>query len=518
MRNKGFGILEVIWVVAIISTVVAFYQMFYTRQQVITKAKNMAQLTQFYAKTYGRYLDDMQESTLYSMTNATNCARINPFDTNNSDYYILGSQDLTNQNFAKVLDRNKQTEQLSCQKLNGNYWSDAVLGMNDYKQVPCVALKRLSNNKLQAFLYWANNSGSVKVPTSVARASVLYMDGAGAYIESGVSKGSPNWSISASDEVFNSRYSSCTGVIGTNSIVFDMSGYIPSNNKIGRSFKLGREKDFDHDPNSTQNKNTAQSNVYMAGNKIILDEQNTIQAKDDQVVFSGRVVNTAPMAIEAVDSYTPCDASEVGTVKRQKDLDLRQYGAMQVGNEICTAMPVVCGIHQAGSGNCYIPTKTNTVRYSDLGHTGKLGTTAKCPDLLPVLRSATVWQLDAGSHPTQTLITTQAGGFNIVRGLTAVADNKASCKKWQFTVTGNPGMCMTDAAFKDSVRNCSTGDNYSGKYCSKKGQNNGQTFNLICDGKSTNGGARNWQCVQQGDSSAFIETMICSSKYYVEQQ
>lgn len=502
--------------VAIISTVVAGYQVFYTRQQVITKAKNMAQLTQFYAKTYAKYLDDMQESTLYSMTNATNCARINPFEANNSNYYTIGSQDLINPSFAKVI-KSDNTGQLACQKLSNNYWNDTIIGMNDYKQVPCVALKRLSNNSLQAILYWANSSGSRNVPTSVARASVLYMDGAGVYIESGVSKGSPNWSISTSDTILNSQHSSCQGVIGNNSIVFDMSGYIPSNNKIGRSFKIGREKDFDHNPNTIQNKNTAQTNVYMNENKIILDNQNTIQVQDDQMVFSGRVLNAAPMPVEAVDSYTPCDVSEIGTIKRQKDLDLKQYGAMQIGNEVCTAMPVVCGIYQAGSQNCYIPTKNNTVRYSDLEHTGKLGQTAKCPDLLPVLRSATVWQPDADSHPTQSITTTQSGGFNIARGLTAIADKEVNCKKWEFTVSGNPGICMTDSAFNDSVRSCYRGDNYSGKYCSKKGQNNGKSFSLTCDGQSTNGGARNWQCVQKGDNNAFIETMVCSSKYNIDQ-
>lgn len=518
MRNKGFGIIEVIWIVTIMSMVAVMMQMFYTRAHVVRKAKDLAELTQFYAKIYGHYLDDMQESTLYAMTDATHCARINPFVANNSDYYNLGEKDLTNPRFAKItgLDDRKIRQ---CQALGGNYWNDTMTGLNDFKQVPCVAVKRNeTTGKLQTLLYWANTPDSTKIPKDIIKASIIYTDGAGVYIESGISKGSPNFSVTSSDPIFHAQASSCSGIIGEGSLVFDMSGYVPSNNRLSKSHKLSREKDWDHDPNTPENKNTAQTNIYMNGNSIILDDNVSLKVTSAGVTSDAGLALPSIMPLESVDSYTPCNAEELGNTKKQKDENLRQYGAMQFGSEVCTYAPVICGVYRQGVNYCYIPTKNNTVRYTDLQHTGKLGQTALCPDLLPVLRSATVWQAKAGSNPTQQLRYTQVGGYNIVRGLKAVADKQTSCATWQFNVLGPRDGYNTCSGSSAKTYTCTAGKSYTNKYCRKNTSFfRPENFTNPCDGKSTIADAYNWKCVQDGSNDAYIETMVCSSKYYVEQ-
>lgn len=514
MRNKGFTVIEAIWAIAILGTIIAMYQVFNTKLYTIRKAKDLAELTQFYAKTYGQYLNDMEESTLYAMKDATHCARINPFINNSTEYYTIGEKDLVTPKFGKVID--KKADDILCQQLDGNYWNETVTGVNDYKQVPCVATTRLPDGKLQALLYWANTPQSIKVPQVIARSSIAYMDGAGAYVEStGTSKGSANFSVAMNNPLFTTQATSCSGKIGNNSIVFDMSGYIPSNNRISKSYKLGRKKDFDHNPNTPDNKNTAQTNIYMNGNKIVFDEQNSLQVQGDKAVLSGRLTNANPMPLESVDSYTSCTDDDIGTIKRQKDESLRQYGAMQYGSEVCTKAPVICGVYQPGVQNCYLPTKTNTVVYSDKTHIGKLGSTALCPNLLPVLRSATVWQKEPGSNPTQQYRYTQAGGYNIPRGVNAIADNSGLCEKWQFNITVPSSFVGNACNPKTATYTCNAGNNEKVTICSNRKL---ATTNLPCDGKSTNGGANTWKCVQQAVSKAYIETMVCSSKYYVEQQ
>lgn len=536
-RSKGFSTLEMVIAAGMIMMLGYLYSLSLRGDLVNQEGNQLATQTLSYAKTYAKYLGDLQSGNLYLMGSGNNCIRYNPFMSGNTT--VIGLSDLT-QNFGKrYYDPNDPPDVIKCTSIAGSYKNTYLNEKNSFRQTPCLGVTKNIAGKLQAFLFYVDN-GSNTTSLDYVRNAMIRLNGKGGYFENnGTVRSNGGWNLGITDPRFADPGHCGGSRISPNSLVVNMDQFVEFNDQLSNSVALNRESDIVHQPGTLQNTNTSKTDIYMSSNngtnhQIVLDKLNnvTLSTSGSTVTLNnGDFQPDSLQGTKQVVSGAACDVSEVGAMAQQADPNARSIGIQQ-GEAICTDSQLICALY--GSRYCWLPAKGNTITYSDAAHTGRLGTRLVCPAYAPFMTYAKGYQQGNANVTIENIITpinnpNTGKTYNLARGAKAIGDNSpVGCEIWGYT-----------AAYGDNNwgrYSCQAGTTYH--YPGNCGLSGGTA---ACDGVTKNGNqgwygrcrgevqigqyncanagcaGKDWTCTKQGVTPpVMLETVTCTSKLVIQ--
>ncbi len=537
MRTKGYTLFEMTIAAGVIAMIGYIYSLFLRNDVINVQGNQLATQTLSYAKTYAKYLSDLQNGKIYITTGTSNdCINYDPFAIAGSNTITIGLNDLTD-NFGKRVYDPNNPQLLKCTPTPGSYVNSMLNESNSFRQTPCLGVTKNAAGKFQAFMFYVDSGQNSTIP-EYSRDAMIRLNGKGGYFESnGTIRSNGGWGLSASDPRF-SNPSHCGGIrISPYSLVINMDQFIEFNDSLSNSVALNRESDLVNQPGTLQNKNTSKSDIYMSSNGT---NHNIVFDKDNNVVMStsGKIV-TLTGAFQAaslqgtlqVKSGAACDASQVGAMAQQND-QLNPALGVQQSEAICSDSELVCALY--GTRYCWLPAKGNTITYNDAAHTGKLGSRLVCPAYAPFMSYAKGFQQGNSNVTIENIITPITNSntgqtYNLARGVKAIGDNSPrGCETWGYTAgygdnnwgryscqagttyryPGNCGLSGGTAACDGATKNGKQGWYGRCKGAVQIGPYN--CANAGCAGKD-------WTCTKQGVTPPVIlETVTCTSKLVIQ--